>query len=329
MQLLRILLFPILFASLLGGATFTGGSPTDEPDRSPIDLALSADGHYALTANATSDTVSLVDLRAGRVTAETRVGRRPFCVALTPDGRRAVVTNQYADTLDLLDVGPSTLRVVRTIPVGDEPRGVAISHDGACAYVALSGEDAVAFVDLTAGKVVARLPVGTEPWHVALTPGGKRLAVGNARSMDLCVIDVAACKIAYTVRLRGRNVRHIAVSPDGAWAYVPHISERGRPAIKENIDRGWIVGNRLSRCPLQEEGPREALALDTEGAAVGDVDGVAISPNGRVIALTAGGTHELLLLQLPLPFVAYGGPADLIEPELLNHPERFRRIPQC
>lgn len=297
------------------------------PDRSPTDLALSADGRFALTANATSNTVSLIDLQKARVLAETPVGRRPFCVALAPNGRRAVVSDQYADSIDVLEVGATTLRVVRTIAVGDEPRGVAISRDGAHAFVALSGEDAVAFVDLAAGRVTARLPVGTEPWHVALSPDGARLAVGNARSMDLSVVDVAGCKVAYTVRLRGRNVRHIAVSPDGAWAYVPHIAERGRPAIKENIDRGWIVGNRLSRCPLKAEGPRESLALDTEGQAVGDVDGVAISPQGGTVALTAGGTHELLLFQLPLPFVAYGGPGDLIEPELLNHPERFRRIP--
>lgn len=324
---LRYLAGPVLFACLLTGSAVTGSAPQDEPDRSPIDLALSADGRYALTANATANTVSLVDLQTGRVTAETPVGRRPFCVAFGPNGRRAVVSNQNGDTISLLAVGSGTLQVLRTIPVGDEPRGVALSRDGATAYVALSGENAVVLVDLAAGKVIDRIPVGIEPWHLALTPDGTHLAVGNARSMDVSVIEVRTRKIAYTVRLRGRNVRHLAVSPDGAWAYVPHISERGRPATKENIDRGWIVGNRLSRCPLKEEGPREALALDTEGEAVGDVDGVAVSPNGRLIALTAGGTHELLLFQLPLPFVAYGGPADLIEPELLHHPERFRRIP--
>ena len=86
------------------------------------------------------------------------------------------------------------------------------------------------------------------------------------------------------------------------------ISERGRPVTKENIDQGWIIGNRLSRCPLQEEGPREAIALDPRGKAVGDVDGVAVSPDGSLLALTAGGTHELLLLRLPLPFVAFWRP---------------------
>ena len=141
------------------------------------------------------------------------------------------------------------------------------------------------------------------------------------------MIDARTRKILHTVRLRGHNVRHVAISPDGQWAYTPHISERLRPTTRESITEGWIVGNRLSRAPLNEDGPREALALDPRGEAVGDVDGVALSPDGNTLVVTAGGTHELLVYHLPLPFVAYGGPGDHIEPELLGHPERFRRVP--
>jgi YVTN family beta-propeller protein len=316
----------LLSTLLLFGSTLTAFAPAPERDRSPIDLALSADGRYALTANATSDTVSLVDVAAGRLLAEAAVGKRPFAVALSRDGRRAVVSNQYADSVSVLEVGPSSLRVERTIPVGDEPRGVALSRDGATAFVALSGEDQVAFVDVAAGKVTGKLDVGAEPWHVAVTPDGARLVVGNSRSRDVSVIDIAARKLAYTVRLRGTNVRHIAISPDGQWAYLPHTSERGRPTTKQFIALGWVIGSRLSRCPLKEEGPREALALDKQGDAVGDVDGAAISPDGATVALTAGGTHELLLLRLPLPFIAYGGPGDTVEKELLDNPDRYRRI---
>src|SRR5687767_7900935 len=89
------------------------------PDRSPLDLALSADGAWAVVANSGSDSVSLVDLAAGKVVAETSVGRRPFAVALA--GNRAVVTNLLDDSVTLLEL--PKLAVVATIPVGDEPRG--------------------------------------------------------------------------------------------------------------------------------------------------------------------------------------------------------------
>jgi YVTN family beta-propeller protein len=296
-------------------------------DRSPSDLTLAADGAFALTANTTADTVSLIDIKSGRVVTETPVGHGPFGIALARDGKTGVVTNRLADSITLLAVSPDGLKAEATIAVGDEPRGVAISQDGKTAFVALAGESALAFVNLAGRRVEQRLPVGTEPWHVGLSPDGKRLAVSGARSQDVSVIDPLTRKILAVVKLRGHNARHVAMSPDNNWAYVPSIAERGRPATRENIDQGWIVGNRVSRIPLQEEGPREAIALDPRGKAVGDVDGVAVSPDGQTLAVTCGGTHELLLLRQPLPFVAFGGPGDHIEPDLLADSQRFRRVP--
>jgi YVTN family beta-propeller protein len=327
MRYSTLLFFPLLLACALLDDAPGRSAPPPERDRSPTDLALSADGRFALTANSTADTVSLVDLEAGRVVAETAVGQRPFAVALTPDGKHALVTNFRSDSATLLAVTPASLRVVETIPVGDEPRGVALSPDGKTAFVALSGEHAVAVVDITRKKAIARIPVGTEPWHLALTPDGKTLAVGNARSQNMSLVSVAERKLVRNVRLLGRNVRHVAVSSDGAWAYTPTISEQGRPTTKDNIDNGWVIANRLARVPLKEEGAREAMALDPRGKAVGDVDGVALHPQSEWIAITAGGTGELLLLRHPLPFIAYGGPTDHMDPALLFDLTRFRRVP--
>jgi cytochrome c peroxidase len=59
---------------------------------------------------------------------------------------------------------------------------------------------------------------------------------------------------------------------------------------------------------------------------LGDVDGLDVSPDGNTLVLTAAGTHELVVLRLPLRFVAYGGPGDFIDEDLRNDRERFRRI---
>jgi mono/diheme cytochrome c family protein len=183
----------------------------------------------------------------------------------------------------------------------------------------------VAVVDLVSKKIVKRLPTGLEPWDVALAPDGKRLMVGCTRARNLSVYALPSGEELYTVPLNGRNVREIAISPDGTQAFVPFINERRFPATKDNIDRGWVVGNRLARVPLMEEGPREAIALDTQGDALGDVEGCTLSPDGQTIALTAGGTHEIVLFSkiAGLPFVAFGGPEDYLEPESV---ERVRRI---
>jgi YVTN family beta-propeller protein len=327
---------PLCFVALslaLPAALVIGSSPSaltaaaPEEDRSPIDVAVSRDGKWAVTANNTADSVSLVDLDNGKVAAEVKVGHRPFGVDLTADGRSAVVTNSWSNSISLLAIDGGTLKVTATVRVGDQPRGVALSPDGSRAYIALSGDNSVVALDLKSRKLGTKLVVGIEPWHVAVTRDGRRIAVGNARSQDVTVVDALTWTTQHSVKLRGKNARHLALSPDGEWAYVPHISERGRPTTKDNIDLGWVVGNRLSRVPINEVGTREAMTLDTRGKAVADVDGLTVSPDGKTLVLSAGGTHELLVLRLPLPFVKFGGPGDHIEPELLNDPTRFRRIP--
>ncbi len=296
-----------------------GAGQEPAPDRSPGDLALSGDGRWALTANRTSDTVSLVDLVEGKVAAEVGVGKRPFAIAWR--GSTAVVTNWLSDSVTVLDVAPPRLSAAATIGVGDEPRGVAL--DGARAFVALSGEDAVAVVDLKERKVAARVPAGDEPWFCALTPDGTRLAVGNSLSQDLSVVDARELKTLHTVPLEGRNVRQFAVSPDGAWAYVPHIADRGGATTLQNIERGLVLDNRLGRVPLAAPGAREAVSLDTKGFGAPDLECVAVSPDGRRIAAVAAGTRVVLLLSLPLPWTAK--PGDHVDPKLQADKAKFRR----
>ncbi len=237
------------------------------------------------------------------------------------------MTNHLSDTVTVLEITPNGLRAVRTVPVGDEPRGIAIAPDGSRAYVALGGEDTVVVLDLRTFGTTKRIPVGREPWHLALTPDGRRVAVANVRGASVSVIDTGTGETLHTVRTNGVNLRHVAVSPDARWAYLPFLSERGFPITKENIDRGWIVGSRIARVPLTEAGPREAISLDPRGKAFGDIDGLALSPDGRTIVVTAGGTQEMIVLRQPLRFLAYGGPGDHIDADLLDDPARFRRIP--
>lgn len=291
-------------------------------DPAPQALAL-VPGGRALVAERGTASVALLELAEVRVLNRVSVGAEPFGLAVR--GSVAVVTSYGADSLSVLSLAPKSVGVVASFPVGAEPRGVALSADGKRAYVALGAESCVAVVDLASRKVIRRLPTGLEPWQVALTPDGKRLVVGCTRARTLSVFAVPSGQELYTVPLNGRNVRQLAVSPDSKQAFVPFINERRFPATKDNIGRGWVVGNRLARVPLTDEGPREAIALDTNGDALGDVEGCALSPDGQTLALTAGGTHELVLFSriAGLPFVAFGGPEDFLEPASV---QRIRRI---
>jgi YVTN family beta-propeller protein len=323
-----------LAASTPAAATASQPAAREDPfagHRSPYDVATSPDGGWLLAANQTSGTVSLVNIQAGKVTAETATGARPTSVTFAGPAR-AVVTNTWSGTLSILSVRGGALRKTADVPVGAEPRGVAVTRDGKTAFVALTTADTVAVVDLERAAVRARISVGERPWHLALSPDERWLVVGNSRSRDALVVSTATLQSVRRVKLAGVNLRQVAVSPDGSWAYVAHLFQRGFPTTRDNIERGWVLASRLSRIPLaSDEAPKEALALDTRGRAVGDPYGVALSPDGNWLAVSASGTHELLLFRLPLPFVAYGGPGDLIEPELLRDAgapgARFRRVP--
>jgi len=295
--------------------------------RSPADVAVSPDGRWALTANQSAGTVSLVDLETGLVASEVRTGDRPTSVAFDISGRQAVVTNTWSGTLSVLMVDGGKLRKRLDLPVGPEPRGVALTRGGGTAYVASTISNEIVVLDLPGARVRARVPVGERPWHLALSPDERWLVVGNTRSRDASVVNTAALAVERTVRLAAENARQVSVSPDGKWAYVPHLFQRGFPTTQQDIERGWVLASRVSRIPIGgEEAPKEALALDPRGKAVGDPYASAVSPDGQWLAVSASSTHEVLLYRLPLPFVAFGGPGDFIESELLQNNGRFRRV---
>src|SRR6266852_8692975 len=99
-------LFLCLLASTSGARPEKSGS-TDARSasyRSPIDLAVLPGGRFVLTANHTADSVTLIDLKDGKVVVEQACGRRPAAVAVSPDGRRAAVSNLWSGTVSLFEI---------------------------------------------------------------------------------------------------------------------------------------------------------------------------------------------------------------------------------
>ena len=319
-----------LLAALLTMIPLAARGGDAGPDRSPIALAVSADGTRLLTANQTADTVSLIDTVGGKVVAEVKTGDRPAGVALSKNGRRGAVTHWYGYDLAVLDLGFDSIVVAGRVDVGPEPRGVVIAVDGKTAYVAVGASNEVVRVDLDTRTVTGRLAVGREPRGLALSPDGARLIVGNARSQDVSVVATASWQVERTIPVNGDNLRQVTVSPDGLFAYVADMKNRGFATTRDNIDRGWVLGQRLTRVALNDESSSfSTLSLDPQGKAAGDAHGTAVSPDGKVLAVALGGTHEVMLFRTdgrPLPWRSNGS-RDLIAPELVRPGDtRFRRV---
>ncbi len=296
-------------------------------DRSPVDLVLTGDEAWLLSANQTSGTVSLVRLEDGAVVAEVPCGERPSAIALTPDGRQVLVSATYSGELRVFERQETSLSPAGAVRLGYEPRGIAISPDGRLAYVALTAANAVAVVDLETLQTLARIDVGRWPRYLAISPDGRRLAVGASGDGGISVVDTETRTLLYNTKFLGLNIGHVQISADGRHAYFPWMVYADRPITPGNIREGWVLGNRMARVRLDGPARREAIALDPRGQAVGDPHGLALSPAEDWIAMAASGTHELVLLRLAgLPLLP-DGPGDHIDPELAKDDERFARIP--
>jgi YVTN family beta-propeller protein len=325
---LALLVFTLIMLSVNLGSEAEEPKSAGEPDRSPIALALKADGSRLLVANQTAGSVSLVDPKQGKVIREIPTGDRPNGVAISRDGKIGVVTHWYGYDLAVLDLTDDRVAVIGRVEVGPEPRGVVISADATTAYVSIGVGNEVARVDLASRKVTGRVEVGREPRGLAITPDGSKLVVGNSRGRSVSVVDLARFTVERTLPMLAENLRQIAVSPDGRYAYVAAMNNRGFATTASNIDLGWVLGQRIERVLLDGSEPAENLTLDPRGEAAGDAHGFAFGDGGKLLAVSCGGTHDLMLIRedkKPLPW-SNGVGRDLMPANLIQDKGRFRRV---
>lgn len=127
--------------------------------RHPFGLVLDAQGRRAYTANVTGDDVSVIDVAARREVARVKTGERPYVVALARG--RGFVTDQYGNSVTAFDL--DSLKVLRTIDVGDHPEGIGADAEGRFLYVANWGSDTLSVIDAETMAVVREIPTGESP----------------------------------------------------------------------------------------------------------------------------------------------------------------------
>ncbi|MBL8797329.1 MAG: hypothetical protein JNM56_25735 [Planctomycetia bacterium] len=322
-----------VFVALLGASSLAAlslyGESKPIPHRSPVDLAVLPGGARALTANQTSDSVSLIDLAGGKVLAEVACGKQPAAVACSRDGRRAAVANWWSSTVTLLEVNGEALKVIGEVSAGVYPRGVRFAADGESIFVAASGSDEVLQLDWQNRKILHRWPAPREPRDLALSADGKLLAASSTRSGQVRCWDIESKKLVWERKSdEGFNLRGLQFTPDGQELVVAHALRREFPVSQHHIDSGWVIDNRLSKFPLDPKARYEhwQLALDLRGQAVADLHGLAYSPDGKTLAVAASGTHELVVLEPEsLPW-SPGEPGDFIDVSLEIGAHKMKRI---
>jgi YVTN family beta-propeller protein len=122
---------------------------------------VSPDSKLAWVANAWDGTVSVIDIDAKKVTATLQANARGANrLKFTPDGTKALIS--AGAELVIFDV--ASQKEVKRLKIGRAGGGgVLVQPDGQRAYVAFSGDNFVAVIDLKTLEVVGKIDAGPNP----------------------------------------------------------------------------------------------------------------------------------------------------------------------
>jgi YVTN family beta-propeller protein len=138
----------------------------------PEGIALTPDGRTLWVGDLQGARVQAFDADSYEKLAELPTGRAPIRVLASPDGRWIVTSNFATGTLTVIDARTRT--VARELSVSGEQQAgqvtILFSADGRLLYVAETGRNTIAEVELASGTVRRRLPAGRNGDGLAIAP---------------------------------------------------------------------------------------------------------------------------------------------------------------
>ena len=146
----------------------------------------------------------VIDLPSRKIIGRVDFGHgvRPHCVIYNKHDGLLYVTTELDQDVTLVD--PKTLKVVGTIPTGQEQSHMlAISPDGTRGYTANVGPGTVSVLDIKARKTLAVIPISGETQRISVSNDGSMAFTSDQTEPRLAVIDTATDKVKAWVPLPG------------------------------------------------------------------------------------------------------------------------------
>jgi len=176
----------------------------------------------------------------------------PFDIAITPDGMKAFISSAGVDCISVIDIdavrrilavsndtilntfsnhlGISSRFVIKRIPTGSNPKGLALSPDGRILYVAEHLQDRIAVINTETMETINKIDLGG-PGRITVARNGRRLfnnAGGTFQKQYSCYTchpDAHEDGLVYNMASKdmGRNItntqslRNIGDTPPYKW----------------------------------------------------------------------------------------------------------------
>ncbi len=148
----------------------------------PTRVVLHPAGRFAVVTNLYSNFASVIDLKDDGIETQVQVPYYTVDLAFTPDGERAYLSNRWKDSVLRWDLKvDSGFEVVADnysdladdepmgIPVGNNPRDLAISPDGTRLYVASPTATTMSIIDLSTEQEERRIDLMSPPADIVAT----------------------------------------------------------------------------------------------------------------------------------------------------------------
>lgn len=148
----------------------------------------------------------------------------------------AYVSNERSNTVSLIDT--NAWKVVKTIKVGQRPRGIAYTKDQKYVLVACGDDDTIQMIDTSSNEVVDTLPSGPDPEFFTASPDGKLLYVANENDNTVTVIDIARRSQVGSVQV-GVEPEGMVMSPDGKISSTRPRPRIWRTSLTRRSERSW------------------------------------------------------------------------------------------
>ncbi len=302
--------------------------PNNDSDENPTVIPLTGIGYetmYAfITHNAITDTGSYPNIDTirpltvsyqanGDVTNSSGSiaypGNKsdPFGIAATPS-----ITYITLSGLDqVLFYQTSNRLLLATVDVGDNPKGVTVTPDGAFIYVANYNSNTVSVVSKLTQSVVATIPVETGPYGIDVTPDGAYVYVSNLIDDSISVIQTSDNTVLTNIPLNNTSPSSLAVSPDGQHVYATHSGSHTVSVIQTSDNTvfkdipGVTSAGMVAFTPdgshayVSNRSANTVTVIQTSDHSVSevisDIDsayGIAVTPDGRFVYAVSSDTSS-------------------------------------
>jgi autotransporter-associated beta strand protein/YVTN family beta-propeller protein len=279
----------------------------------PVDLALSPNGTTAYIKNMNNLlVVNATTWQLLQTLAFPTGGASMHGIAVSPDGSKVYATGAGNELHEWTVASNGIVSFARTIalPGGSDPCGLAISADGAKAFVCLSIANKLAVVALGSGTVTQQINVGIAPWDVVLSPDGNTAYVSDWGGRFPTGGDLTAPSAGTQVVIDGRGVANngavsvvnlltgletgkipaglhpcdVELSPDGNTLYVANA----------NSDTVTIIDT-----PTRTVRETVLVRPDPSFPYGSASTGLTLSKDGGTLFVTSAGNNALALVELP------------------------------